>query len=52
MLINLNLAKELGSSPTGIKYRTNIMEFMTIKMLEGKTHTYRHNLELFFYVFL
>ena len=28
------------------------MEFMTIEVLEGRAHTYRHDLESFFYVFL
>jgi Fungal protein kinase len=28
------------------------MEFMAIEVLEGKAHTYRHDLESFFYVFL
>ncbi|KAF2416895.1 hypothetical protein EJ08DRAFT_553285, partial [Tothia fuscella] len=28
------------------------MEFMAIEVLEGKSHTYRHDLESFFYVFL
>jgi hypothetical protein len=52
MLIDFNLIKELGSGPTGTKYRTNIMEFMTIEVLKGKAHIYRHNLKSFFYVFL
>ena len=28
------------------------MEFIAIEVLEGKPHTYRHDLESFFYVFL
>src|SRR5438552_1363095 len=28
------------------------MEFMAIEVLEGVAHTYRHDLESFFYVFL
>jgi hypothetical protein len=52
MLIDLNLAKELNSGPTGARYRTGIMKFMAIEVLEGTAHTYRHNLESFFYVFL
>jgi len=28
------------------------MEFMAIEVLEGRAHTYRHDLESFFYVFI
>ncbi|KAH7330007.1 hypothetical protein BKA65DRAFT_508199 [Rhexocercosporidium sp. MPI-PUGE-AT-0058] len=28
------------------------MQFMTIEVLEGKSHKYRHDLESFFYVFV
>jgi len=28
------------------------MQFMVIEVLEGKGHTYRHDLESFFYVFI
>jgi hypothetical protein len=52
ILINLNLAKKLNSGPTGARYRTGIIEFMAIKVLKGTAHTYRHNLESFFYIFL
>jgi serine/threonine protein kinase len=52
MLIDLNLAKKLDSGPTGARHRTGIIEFMAIEVFEGTAHTYRHNLESFFYVFL
>ncbi|KAI9765989.1 MAG: hypothetical protein M1840_006996 [Geoglossum simile] len=52
LLIDLDLAKELGSGPSGARHRTGTMEFMAIEVLKGKTHTYRHDLESFFYVFL
>ena len=52
MLIDLDLAKELDSGPSGARHRTGTMEFMAIEVLEGKAHTYRHDLESFFYVFL
>ncbi|KAH0537305.1 hypothetical protein FGG08_005895 [Glutinoglossum americanum] len=52
MLIDLDLAKELDSGPSGARHRTGTMEFMAIEILEGRAHTYRHDLELFFYVFL
>jgi serine/threonine protein kinase len=52
MLIDLDLAKELESGPSGARHRTGTMEFMAIEVLEGKPHTYRHDLESFFYVFL
>ncbi len=52
MLINLDLVKELGSGPTGVRHRIGTMEFMAIEVLKGTAHTYRHDLESFFYVFL
>lgn len=52
MLIDLDLAKELNSRLSGARHRTGTMEFMAIQVLEGHAHTYRHDLESFFYVFL
>ncbi|KAH0538362.1 hypothetical protein FGG08_005057 [Glutinoglossum americanum] len=52
MLIDLDLVKELDSGPSGARHRTGTMEFMAIEVLEGKAHTYRHDLESFFHVFL
>jgi hypothetical protein len=52
ILINLNLAKELNNGLSGARHRTKTMEFMAIEVLKDKAHTYRYNLELFFYVFL
>lgn len=52
MLIDLDLAKEVGSGGSGARHRTGTREFMAIEVLEGKAHTYRHDLESFFYVFL
>jgi serine/threonine protein kinase len=52
MLIDLDLAKELDSGPSGVRHRTGTMEFMAIEVLKDKAHTYRHDLESFFYVFL
>ena len=52
MLIDLDLAKEMDSGPSGARHRTGTMEFMAIEVLEGRAHTYRHDLESFFYVFL
>ncbi|KAH8598614.1 hypothetical protein B0O99DRAFT_700240 [Bisporella sp. PMI_857] len=51
-LIDLDLAKELDSMPSGARHRTGTMQFMAIEALEGKGHTYRHDLESFFYVFI
>ncbi|KAG9231374.1 hypothetical protein BJ875DRAFT_506723 [Amylocarpus encephaloides] len=51
-LIDLDLAKELDTMPSGARHRTGTMQFMAIEVLEGKGHTYRHDLESFFYVFL
>jgi serine/threonine protein kinase len=52
MLINFNLAKELDSGSSGARHRTEIIKFMAIEVLEGRAHTYRHDLKSFFYVFL
>ncbi len=52
MLIDFNLAKELDGGLSGARYRTGTMEFMAIEVFEGTAHTYRHDLESFFYVFL
>jgi serine/threonine protein kinase len=51
MLINLDLAKELDSLPSGASHRTGTMQCMAIEVLQGKGRTYRHDLESFFYVF-
>jgi serine/threonine protein kinase len=51
-LIDLDLAKELDGGPSGARHRTGTMEFMAIEVLEGRPHTYRHDLESLFYVFL
>ncbi|EEH20420.1 hypothetical protein PABG_02679 [Paracoccidioides brasiliensis Pb03] len=52
MLIDLDLAKEVGSERSGARYRTGTMEFMAIEVLLNVDHTYRHDLESFFYVLI
>ena len=52
MLIDLDLAKNLDDKPSGVRYRTGTMQFMAIGVLKGEPHTYRHDLESIFYVFL
>ena len=52
MLIDLDLAKEEGQGPSGARHRTGTMEFMAIEVLLGIAHTYRHDLEAFFYVLI
>lgn len=52
MLINLDVAKELRSWRSGARCRTGTMEFMVIEVLLSMSHTYWHDLESFFYVFL
>ncbi|KAA6414276.1 MAG: hypothetical protein FRX48_02639 [Lasallia pustulata] len=52
MLIDADLAKEIGSGRSGARHQTGTMEFMAIEVLRGISHTYRHDLESFFYVFL
>ncbi|KAF4637478.1 hypothetical protein G7Y89_g576 [Cudoniella acicularis] len=51
-LIDLDLAKELDGMPSGARHRTGTMQFMAIEVLEGKGHTYQHDLKSFFYVFV
>ncbi|KAM3076195.1 hypothetical protein ACMFMG_006296 [Clarireedia jacksonii] len=51
-LIDLDLGKELDGGPSGARHRTGTMEFMAIEVLKSKSHTYRHDLESLFYVFL
>ncbi|KKZ61580.1 hypothetical protein EMCG_00563 [[Emmonsia] crescens] len=50
MLIDLDLAKELNGGGTGARHQTGTMEFMAIEVLRNIDHTYRHDLESFFYV--
>lgn len=52
MLIDLDLAKEEGAGRSGARHRTGTMEFMAIEVLLGISHTYRHDLESFFYVLI
>ncbi|KAF2187138.1 hypothetical protein K469DRAFT_705695 [Zopfia rhizophila CBS 207.26] len=52
ILIDLDLDKELNGRPTGARHRTGTMEFIVVKVLKGRPYTYRHDLELYFYVSL
>ena len=52
MLIDLNLAKVLGSGRSDARHQTSTMEFMAIEVLRGVAHTYRHDLESFLYMLL
>lgn len=52
MLIDGDLAKEIGSGRSGARHQTGTMEFMAIEVLQRVAHTYRHDLESFFYVLL
>ena len=64
MLIDYDLAVQIGadgkSETSGEKNMTGTLDFMAIEILEGAVrketagidHTYRHDLESFFYVFL
>jgi hypothetical protein len=38
--------------PSGARHQTSTMQFIAIEVLKGKGHTYQHNLESFFYVFI
>ncbi|KAM4066736.1 kinase [Hirsutella rhossiliensis] len=52
MLIDLDLAKVRDSGPSGARHQTGTMQFMAIEVLRKVDHTYRHDLESFFYVLL
>lgn len=52
MLIDLDLAKFLDGKPSGAQHITGTIQFMAIEVLRGVDHTYRHDLESFFYVLL
>lgn len=52
MLIDEDLAKEIGSGRSGARHQTGTMDFMAIQVLQRVAHTYRHDLESFFYVLL
>ena len=52
MLIDLDLAKVRDSGPSGARHRTGTMQFMAVEVLRKADHTYRHDLESFFYVLL
>jgi hypothetical protein len=47
ILIDLDLAKELNSGPSGARYWTGTIELMVIEVLKDKAHTYHHDLEFF-----
>jgi hypothetical protein len=52
LLIDLDLAKQWNEPRSGARHRTGTMEFMAIEVLLNTSHTYRHDLESFFYVLL
>ncbi|KAM3548089.1 hypothetical protein ARSEF4850_009621 [Beauveria asiatica] len=52
ILIDLDLAKDQDRERSGARNQTGTMQFMAIQVLRGKDHTYRHDLESFFYVLL
>lgn len=52
ILIDLNLAMELDIGPQRPGELVGTRAFMAIGALEGKPHTYHHDLESFLYVFL
>ena len=52
-LIDLDMAKVIGSDSSGAMNRTGTMEFMAINVLRhAGTHSYRDDLESFFYVLI
>lgn len=45
MLIDVDLAKEVGTGRTGALHQTGTMEFMSIQVQRKVALTYRHDLE-------
>lgn len=52
MLIDVELGKVTGSSQSGARHQTGTVQFMAIGVLRGEAHTFRHDIESFFYVLL
>ncbi|KAG5951509.1 hypothetical protein E4U57_006869 [Claviceps arundinis] len=52
MLIDLDLACIPGSATSGARYLTGTIQFMAVDVLRRKGHTYRHDVESFFYLLL
>lgn len=52
ILIDEDLAKLLDSERSGARHKTGTRQFLAIGVLRGLLHTYRHDLESFFYVLL
>ncbi|EHK22262.1 uncharacterized protein TRIVIDRAFT_191091 [Trichoderma virens Gv29-8] len=52
MLIDLDLASVRDSDTSGAQHRVGTMRFMAIEVLSKVDHTYRHDLESFFYVLI
>lgn len=52
ILIDLDLAMDLNFGPARPNEIVGTRTFMAIGVLESRAHTYRHDLESFFYVFL
>lgn len=52
MFIDLDLAKKEGEGQSGTQSRTGTLEFMAVEVLRNESHTYRHDLESFFYVLI
>ncbi|PNP52074.1 hypothetical protein THARTR1_07283 [Trichoderma harzianum] len=52
MLIDLDLAKVMDSDPSSAQHQTGTLQFMAIEVLRNVDHTYRHDLESFFYVLI
>ncbi|KAG6056263.1 hypothetical protein E4U17_002324 [Claviceps sp. LM77 group G4] len=52
VLIDLDLAKNMIEGPSESMHRIGTIEFMAVGVLRGEEHTYRHDLESFFYVLI
>lgn len=52
IMIDLDVAMELETGPRQPRELLGTKPFMAIGILRGKSHTYRHDLESFLYVFL
>lgn len=52
MLIDEDLTEEIDSEWSSTHHQTDTLKFMVIEVLHLASHTYQHDLESFFYIFL
>lgn len=52
MLIDLDMAKERSSGPSGTRHLIGTVQLMAVEVLRKADHTDRHDLESFLYILL